>query len=107
MESPVINPVTTRERIQTIDIIRAFALLGVVVVNFTVDNRGISPGEGKTGLFDQLAYWPIRLLLDDKAMAIYCFLFGLGFSIQLLRAQERNAPYVLMFIRRLAFLFLI
>ena len=71
MESSVIGPVTTRERIQTIDIIRAFALFGVVVVNFTEDNRGVSPDEGRTGFFDQVAYWPIRFFLDDKAMATY------------------------------------
>ena len=100
-------PVSPQERIQTIDIIRGIALFGILIINFTVDNRNVQPEEGWTGLADQLAYWPIRFLLDDKFMAIYCFLFGLGFSIQMLRAEERNSPFVIVYIRRLIVLYLI
>ncbi len=102
-----LQPVSLQERIQTIDIIRALALLGVVIANFTVDNMDVRPDEGRTGFLDQLAYWPIRFFVDDKAMAMYCFLFGLGFSIQMLRAEARKAPFVFVQIRRLIVLFLI
>lgn len=103
MESSTIGPVTTRERIQTIDIIRAFALIGVVVANFSDDG----PGGGWMGYLDHVTHWSVRFFVKDKAMSIYCFLFGLGFAIQLVRAQERNAPVVFMFIRRLVSLFII
>ena len=102
-----LQPVALQERVQTIDIIRGIALLGILIINFTVDNRNVQPEEGWTGLFDQLAYWPIRFFLDDKFMAMYCFLFGLGFSIQMLRAQERNSPFVVVYFRRLVALYLI
>jgi hypothetical protein len=46
-------------------------------------------------------------LLDDRFQTIYCFLFGLGFAIQMLRAEERNAPFVSVFLRRMLALFLI
>jgi uncharacterized membrane protein YeiB len=101
------GPVSLQERIQTIDIIRGIALFGILVINFTVDNRNVQPEEGWTSLGDQLAYWPIRFFLDDKFMAMYCFLFGLGFSIQMLRAQERNSPFVFVYFRRLIVLYLI
>ena len=101
MQTTTIGPIPPQERITTIDIIRGFALLGITVVNFTVDNPGASPMEGRTGIADQLAYWPIKFFLDDKFMAIYCFLFGLGFSIQMLRAQTRGSSFVVMFMRRL------
>ena len=102
-----LTPVAQQERIQTIDILRAFALFGVVVANFTVDNQDVSPADGRTGFFDQLVYWPIRFFIDDKAMSMYCFLFGLGFAIQLLRAEERKISFVFTFIRRMIVLFII
>ncbi len=107
MQTSAIGPVTPQERIQTIDILRALALLGVVIANFTVDNGDVTPEEGRTWFFDQLAYWPIRFFIDDKAMATYCFLFGLGFSIQMLRAEARKAPFVFLHIRRVIALFII
>jgi uncharacterized protein len=102
-----LQPVALRERIQTIDIIRGFALFGILVVNFTVDNGNVQPEEGWTGIADQLAYWPIRFFLDDKFLSIYCLLFGVGFSIQMLRAKDRDSPFVFVYMRRLIVLYLI
>ena len=107
MPKQSLQPVALQERIQTIDIIRGFALFGVLVINFTVDNRNIEPEAGWTGIADQLTYWPIRFFMDDKFMATYCFLFGLGFSIQMLRAEARNSPFVFVYIRRFFALYLI
>ena len=107
MQTSTIGPVAPQERIKTIDILRALALFGVVVANFTVDNQDVTPAEGRTGFFDQLFYWPIRFFIDDKAMAMYCFLFGLGFAIQLLRTEERKTSFVFTFIRRMIVLFII
>ena len=107
MAQHTLQPVAIQERIQTIDIIRGFALLGILIVNLTVDNPGVSPMQGRTGLLDQLVYWPIDFFMNDKFMAIYCFLFGLGFAIQMLRAKERGSNFVFVYIRRLVVLFLI
>src|SRR5437868_12226466 len=60
-----------------------------------------------TGIADQLAYWPIRFFMDDKFLSIYCLLFGLGFSIQMLRAEARNSPFAFVYLRRLFVLYLI
>ena len=81
-QATTIGPVTPQERIQTIDIIRGFALVGILIINFTVDAGLTEPWAGFPGIFDQLVYWPVAFFLDDKFVAIYCFLFGLGFSIQ-------------------------
>ena len=106
MQATTLGPVAPQERIQTIDIIRGFALLGIFIVNLTVDNPGTTPMAGRTGFFDQLVYWPIKLFLDDKFMNIFCFLFGLGFSIQLLRAKANNSNFIFIYMRRLIILFL-
>jgi uncharacterized membrane protein YeiB len=107
MTASTIGPIAPQERIQTIDIIRAVALFGVVVANFTVDNGGVTPASGRTGFLDQLCYWPIRFFIDDKAMAMYCFLFGLGFSIILLRTESRIGSFVLLHLRRMIALLVI
>ncbi|MDP1809768.1 MAG: DUF3471 domain-containing protein [Sediminibacterium sp.] len=106
MQQQNLKPVALQERIQTIDIIRGFALFGIVVVNITVDS-GLSPWDGWPGFADQLAYLPIKFFLDDKAMAMFTFLFGLSFAIQMQRAEVRNAPYVFVYMRRLFVLALI
>ena len=106
MTQTTLGPVQAQERIQTIDIIRGIALFGILVINFTVDDS-VGPQVGFTGFSDQFFYWPIKFFLDDKFMAMYCFLFGLGFSIQMLRAQERNSPFVIVYFRRLVVLYLI
>jgi uncharacterized protein len=107
MQHPTFQPVTLQERILTIDIIRGFALLGIIIVNFTVDNAALQPWAGWTGIADQFAYWNISFFLNDKFQTIYCFLFGLGFSLQILRAESRNSPFILLYLRRLAVLFAI
>ena len=101
-----LQPVAIQERIQTIDIIRGFALLGILIVNMTVDNPGMRPMQGRNGFLDQLVYWPIEFFLNDKFMNIFCFLFGLGFAIQLTRAKENNSNFIFFYIRRLMVLFL-
>ena len=84
MQQQKLQPVAIQERIQTIDIIRGFALFGILIINFTVDAGKTEPWAGFTGFIDQLVYWPIAFFMNDKFVAIYCFLFGLGFSIQML-----------------------
>src|SRR6185436_18714651 len=97
MKYQKLRPIALPERIQTIDIIRGFALFGVLVVNLTVDNQNVQPWDGWPGIADQLSYWSIRFFMDDKFMAIYCFLFGLGFSIQMLRAESRGSTFIIMY----------
>ena len=107
MPKPTLQPVSLHERIQTIDIIRGFALFSILVVNFTVDVGAIEPWFGWSGAADQLVYWTVEFFMNDKFLAIYAFLFGLGFSIQMLRAESRNSPFVIMYMRRLFILYLI
>ncbi len=106
MTQETIGPVTKQDRIQTIDFIRGFALLGIIIVNFTVDNPGIRPLSEWKGFGDQFAWWSIQFFLDDKFMAIYCLLFGLGFSIQMFRAKERHSSFVFIYLRRMIVLYI-
>ncbi len=107
MQHQNLRPVAIQNRIQTIDIIRGFALVGILTINFTVDHGLTEPWAGFTGFVDQLVYWPVAFFMNDKFLTIYAFLFGLGFSIQMLRAEERNSPFVFVYMRRLIVLYII
>ena len=78
---PQSGPVRPQERIQLLDVLRGFALFGILQVNWP-DWRGT------------LGYI-LTFLVDDKMRTIYSFLFGLGFAIQLSRAQDRGRPFAL------------
>jgi uncharacterized protein len=47
----------------------------------------------------------MRFFFETKSWRLFSFLFGLGFSLQLLRADERGARFIPVYIRRLAILF--
>jgi len=97
------------KRIDALDIIRGFALLGILLVNmpffqapkFMADMHMLSLPLSET---DQ---W-IRLFLDvfveNKFFSIFSVLFGLGFYIFMKRAEEKGAPHIKLYIRRLLFL---
>jgi len=105
---PGFGPVAPQERIETLDILRGFAIFAILVVNWSVDLLwSVSPWTGWTGMADQITYWTIQFTLDEKSWPIFAFLFGLGFSIQMERAEARGASFVVIYMRRLAILFVI
>lgn len=105
---PGFGPVAPQERIETLDILRGFALFGVLVANWVTDFPGdMEAYKGWTGRADVIAYGTIEFLLNEKARPIFTFLFGLGFALQMQRAEARGARFVATYARRLAVLFLI
>lgn len=105
---PGFGPVAGQERIEVLDILRGFALLCILIVNWTVNTHWDTDlWGGFSGTADQVAYWTLKFLLDEKSWPMFTFLFGLGFAIQVQRARARAAPFVATYIRRLVVLFLI
>ena len=95
-----VKPVLCQERIETIDILRGVAILGILIVNMGL----FSQPEGlPAGATDRLIYF----LAQEKFKALFSFLFGLGLAVQLMRAEERGAQFLPLYARRLGVLFLI
>ncbi len=84
--------------------LRGFALFGVLLVNMY--NFGATDPI-YTGLADRVSFSVMRAFLETKSWRLFSFLFGLGFSLQWLRAEARGQPRVLRYLRRLVVLFLI
>jgi uncharacterized protein len=107
------RPVDSSERVVLLDVLRAFALCGVFVSNAYVhlSGRGLLPKESADALMssavDVVTDTLFTRLIAEKAMSTFSFLFGLGFAIQMGRAEARGASIVPLYARRLGVLLLI
>jgi uncharacterized protein len=101
--TPTLEPVLPGERVVELDVIRGFALFGVLLA-YTVWNLG-GPPEATWSAVDRIGNRVLAFAVDSKAFSLFTFLFGLGFAIQLSRAQARGASVAPVYSRRLIALF--
>jgi len=104
-------PVAAPERITEIDVVRGFALLGILLMNIEYFGRpmeGLFLGLDRSlrGL-DLAAGWFVMAFVQGKFYTLFSTLFGMGFAIQAERAERRGARFGRLFSRRLAGLALI
>jgi len=107
------RPILVRERLEVIDILRGFTILGILLVNMPLYGwpnwgplrtmRTQLPG----GSLDEAASWFLWLFAEDKFYPLLSFLFGVGFSIQLARSDSRATNFLSIYRRRLLALLLI
>lgn len=92
------------------DILRGFALVGIVFMNIEFFNRSgtelRSFDASLTGL-DHAFGWLIRAFVEGKFYKLFSLLFGMGFAVMLLRAREVGRPFGAWFVRRMLVLLLI
>jgi uncharacterized protein len=94
--APELAPVAPGERIPELDILRGFALFGILLVNmaifrYTVYTFLLPELDPWTGAADRVVKWLIRFFAEGKFNSLFSFLFGLGLTIQLSRAGARAA----------------
>jgi uncharacterized membrane protein YeiB len=98
------SPVAASERITTLDVVRGFALFGILLMNVEFFNRpiaeldvGLAPGV--TGI-DHWAGWFVHVFVRSKFWTMFSLLFGMGFAVMLARAQAVGRPFTGPYIRR-------
>jgi uncharacterized protein len=89
-------PIDADERLHSLDIMRGFALAGMILVHF--HQRLERP---VTGHEDWIG-WGVWILAEQKAWGTFAFLFGVGFAVLLRRLEARGTPIVPVYLRRLA-----
>ncbi len=99
------TPVGAGQRIEALDVVRGFALLGIFLMNIEWFNRPISSlGEGMprglSGL-DWLASWFVTYFVAGKFWTIFSMLFGMGFAVMLVRAERAGRPFTKLYLRRI------
>jgi uncharacterized protein len=98
-------PVAGGERIDLIDILRGAALFGILAANARAlaapwrlyDN----PHLLFPGFADRLVQGLIDVFISGKFLSLFSFLFGLGFAVQMTRAEARGARVRSFYPRRL------
>jgi uncharacterized protein len=106
----VVEPTSPRDREPTLDVLRGFAMLGVLLANLysLYSLRFVTMGGVRgDGTLDTAASWFMTLAVQGKAQTLLTCLFGFGFAAQLLRAQARGEPVFAMYVRRLIALFVL
>jgi uncharacterized protein len=102
-------PIEAGERIEVLDTIRGFALLGILIMNMPAFNASLFLGS-------DAALWPhwwdrwtalVRdVIFSGKFNSMFSMLFAIGFTIQLERLQAREPQRALrIYLRRLFWLF--
>jgi uncharacterized protein len=105
-------PINREERIAELDVIRGFALLGILIVNmqlFSYPSLYINMLDGQwwAGAGDRVVKQGIYILIEYKFISMFSFLFGIGFMIFLEQARQKGRNGVRLYMRRLSVLMVI
>ncbi|MEC8733403.1 MAG: DUF418 domain-containing protein [Planctomycetota bacterium] len=108
-----LRSVAPADRIESIDALRGFALLGILVVNTLffalpvgvgLSTPGSDPAVTPSGDEDWLAWWIVNLLFEYKFMTLFSILFGVGAAIQFDRTRRAGRSFSGFFARRMVVL---
>lgn len=94
----------TSQRLLHLDVLRGFALLGILLVNFELFTRpvlanfvGLDAGlEGLDRAVDAGIFW----LAEGKFYPLFAMLFGAGFALMMERARETGRSFWPVYLRR-------
>ncbi len=108
VEPQLLGPVSERERVEIIDIVRGLALFGILAANI----RGFAgppaiyfdPSRFWPGLADRVAQAFVDTFIQGKFVTIFACLFGVGFTVQHERAAARGVRLGRTWVRRLGIL---
>lgn len=100
------------ERMTVVDALRGFSLAGIVIVHMVENYSGGPLPEGamsgaEQGILDQVVNFFCLLFLRGKFFALFSFLFGLSFYIQMDSGHRQNGHFGYRFAWRLMLLFVI
>ena len=85
------------DRIAVLDVLRGLAMLGMFVVHFNYFESTPSGVEPAAAFMERT----INLFFGGRFYAMFCLLFGVGFAVQLARADVRGERFVPRYLRRL------
>ncbi|MGH1494059.1 MAG: DUF418 domain-containing protein [Acidimicrobiales bacterium] len=101
------GPLVPSQRIDALDIVRGFALFGVLMLNmldFAGPVASADPWAVSVAWWDRAAELAIRVLGEAAFYTVFSFLFGLGFALQFERALGRGERFTWRFVSRLSVL---
>lgn len=106
------QPTTLTERHLLLDVLRGFALLGVLLANmvshsaYFLTSAAAKEALGTTRI-DHYVEWAEHFLIDGKFYSLFSMLFGIGFALQMNRSSKTDINFASRFRRRLLIMFFI
>lgn len=105
----IAQPVQESERIATLDVLRGFAILGILIPNiffFAIPltaslDASTLPDEG---LASTIAWAFMKIFAEFKFVSLFSLLFGVGMIVQMNRAKAKGAAFAGIYLRRLLLL---
>lgn len=94
-----LQPLSATNRDRSLDILRGFALAGVLFI-FCVSDIGPANNYSNS-LADEIIAWPKWIFIESRMYTMLILIFGIGFHVQLEKAKQNNASLVPVFTRRL------
>ncbi|KMK69909.1 hypothetical protein ACJ64_14780 [Bacillus safensis] len=95
------QPMSLRERVHFLDIVRGFALMGIILVNyFLIVDSAKGFDMESNDVFHNVVNW----FASGKFITLFSFLFGVGFMIFMDRAAQKVDSPTKLFARRLTIL---
>jgi uncharacterized protein len=103
------GPLPEGERIDALDVLRGFALLGILVVNiqsFSMPDAALfnPTAYGDLEGVNRWVWYLTHVLFEQKFMTIFSMLFGAGILLMTARAEEKGLPSVSLHFRRMTVL---
>ncbi|MDY7109354.1 MAG: hypothetical protein SYC29_12030, partial [Planctomycetota bacterium] len=103
---PRLGPVGEGERIVALDVLRGFAIYGILFMNIQFFAMPLGKAIDPTSLADatttERAVWAfIKIFFESKFFSLFSLMFGVGLILQMQRAERAGRPFVGMYIRRL------
>ncbi len=101
-----LTSVANNERIQALDVVRGFALIGILLMNVEFFNRatndlGSGMQQGLSGANFWVSYF-VQYFVVGKFWTIFSLLFGMGFAVMLARAERADRSFLVPYMRRIA-----
>ncbi len=97
-------PITVTQRIEALDVVRGFALIGIFMMNIEWFNRPFTGlGEGIERGLTGANWWAsffVNYFVQGKFWTIFSLLFGMGFAVMMVRAEKAGREFRKVYLRR-------
>ncbi len=102
-------PIQQKERIVVVDVLRGFALFGVLLGNFSsmlTNNVPQNIIDAHATNIDRFLNELHNIFIENKFMCLFSILFGYGFGVIMERLEKKNINSTRFFLRRMFWLFI-
>ena len=104
MNATPLAPIAPSERIEALDVLRGFALIGILLMNMEAFSGPLDMSfTGIDPHWQGWDYWAdafVYVFVQGKFFTLFSLLFGMGFAMMVQRAEVAGRPFAGMYWRR-------